>query len=144
MFPSIVQARQTIRYLPAQYWYLWHRNWYFPDALQQTCKHTRKPDRMGTSLYKYTYLSQTLWMTPQYCSGTANHSVSPGPILIFIEQKLLFSWWPVKNCKENANITPRGRSLALGPNNASGFGPQAKWCKWFLLWNAVRMRQNYN
>ena len=38
-----------------------------------------------------TYLSQTLCITPQYCSGTANHSVSPGPILILTEQKLLFS-----------------------------------------------------
>uniref|UniRef100_A0A182U5Y5 Uncharacterized protein n=1 Tax=Anopheles melas TaxID=34690 RepID=A0A182U5Y5_9DIPT len=30
-------------------------------------------------------------MPPQYESGVANHSQSPGPILILIEQKLLFS-----------------------------------------------------
>lgn len=39
-----------------------------------------------------TYFSQNSLMTPQYGSGTANHSQSPGPILILTEQKLLFSW----------------------------------------------------
>jgi len=33
-------------------------------------------------------------MAPQYASGTPNHSQSPGPILMLMEQKLLFSWWP--------------------------------------------------
>jgi len=35
--------------------------------------------------------SHMVCITPQYCSGTANHSVSPGPMLMLIEQKLLFS-----------------------------------------------------
>ena len=41
-----------------------------------------------------TYFSHKLWIAPQYASGTPNHSQSPGPILMLMEQKLLFSWWP--------------------------------------------------
>ncbi len=41
-----------------------------------------------------TYFSQSLWKTPQYLLWTANHSQSPGPILMLTEQKLLFSWCP--------------------------------------------------
>lgn len=40
------------------------------------------------------YFSQKLLMTPQYGSGTANHSQSPGPMLMLTAQKLLCSWWP--------------------------------------------------
>ena len=41
-----------------------------------------------------THLSHMLAMTPQYASGTPNHSQSPGPMFMLMEQKLLFSWWP--------------------------------------------------
>lgn len=40
------------------------------------------------------FFSQNSLITPQYGSGTANHSQSPGPMLMLTEQKLLFSWWP--------------------------------------------------
>lgn len=43
-----------------------------------------------------THFSQKSLMTPQYVSGTANHSQSPGPMLMLTEQKLLFSWWPTE------------------------------------------------
>jgi len=55
------------------------------------------------------FLSHRLYTTPQYASGTANHSQSPGPMLILIEQKLLFSWWPgvllPGTCSENREIS---------------------------------------
>ena len=41
--------------------------------------------RPGTSVYDtITYFSHMLCRTPQYSVGVANHSESPGPMLIFI------------------------------------------------------------
>lgn len=41
-----------------------------------------------------TYLAHMLAMTVQWSFVTQNHSQSPGPTLMFTEQKLLFSWCP--------------------------------------------------
>jgi len=40
------------------------------------------------------HCSHSCCMVPQWLSGTANHSQSPGPMLILTAQKQLFSWWP--------------------------------------------------
>lgn len=45
-------------------------------------------------VWNVTYFSQNSLITPQYGSGTANHSQSPGPMLMFTAQKLLCSWCP--------------------------------------------------
>ncbi len=41
-----------------------------------------------------THLSQSLWKMPQYLLCTENHSHPPGPMLMFTEQRLWFSWCP--------------------------------------------------
>ena len=69
-------------------------------------------------------------MTPQYMLGTANHSQSPGPMLMFIEQKLLFSWCPVTEGgrrgrgeeKEGGREGERGEGRRKGGREEGGEG----------------------
>lgn len=49
-------------------------------------------DSIRSGKRRGTHFSQSSYRAPQYWSGTANHSQSPGPMLKLTEQQLRFSW----------------------------------------------------
>jgi len=67
----------------AQCWFCWKPSIRY--------RHTANTNKMKAEC---SHCSQSCCMVPQWLSGTANHSQSPGPMLMLTAQKLLFSWWP--------------------------------------------------
>ena len=79
-----------------------HHCFYRLDALpatQPTASKHWKPYKaiLQQAKVQSAYCSHSCCMVPQWYSGTANHSQSPGPILMLTAQKQLFSWWPTSS-----------------------------------------------
>lgn len=76
------------------------------------------------------FFSHSVWIPPQYASGTANHSQSPGPMFMLMEQKLLFSWCP--------GVREPGTFMY----NCTVFIPRMTWPTWDSMLPAETTRAN--
>ena len=93
--------------------------------------------RVGHNSTISTHFSQRLCNTPQHELGTANHSQVPGPMLMFREQKLLFSWWP--GGKEGGNkegiLHERGGGGGGGGGHGQNYALSIKQCSYPVFWS---------